>query len=176
MLAVTATNADAVTRIPHRCTAGQTPPVLCAIHHHHKAANRYRERMGLRPIPYHWIADRRTTSPVRRERILTYWYHVHQKAAARYKRWVASPMAWYYSSGAQCVHGREGSWTDAGAPYWGGFQMNMAFQQAHGARYLAEYGTADHWPIIDQIRVTENVVKASGWGQWPNTARACGLL
>ncbi len=83
---------------------------------------------------------------------------------------------WYYHSGASCVHRYEGSWTDPGAPYWGGFQMSLWFQEHYAPRRYAVAGTADHWTIWHQMAVVRRVVRSSGWGQWPNTARYCGLL
>lgn len=83
---------------------------------------------------------------------------------------------WYRHSGASCVHSLEGSWTDPGAPYWGGFQMSLWFQQHYAPKRFAAAGTADHWTVWHQIAVVRRVVRASGWGQWPNTARYCGLL
>lgn len=131
--------------------------------------------MGMRPIPYRWVAE---AHPTRRARILKYWVHVHNHSLAKYRHWlVNSPMVWYESSGASCVHHYEGPWNaNTGNGYYGGFQMDMSFQQSHGARFLAKYGTANNWPVIDQILVTKSVVTQSGWGQWPNTARMCGLL
>ncbi len=83
---------------------------------------------------------------------------------------------WYKTSGAECVHLREGSWTDPGAPYFGGFQMGYWFMETYAPRRFAVAGTADHWTIWHQMGVVRRVVRSSGWGQWPNTARYCGLL
>ena len=76
-----------------------------------------------------------------------------------------------------CIHHFEGSWTDPNAPYYGGLQMDLGFQQAYGGGLLARKGTADHWTPLEQIWVAERAY-ASGRGffPWPNTARACGVL
>jgi hypothetical protein len=84
--------------------------------------------------------------------------------------------AWYRSSGARCIHGYEGSWTDPGWPYYGGFQMDITFQQRWAPRRLAVSGTADHWRPFRQVLVMRRAVRAIGWSPWPNTARYCGLL
>jgi hypothetical protein len=75
-----------------------------------------------------------------------------------------------------CVHHYEGAWNDPGAPYWGGLQMDRSFMAAYGARFLEHYGTADHWPPIDQLIAAYKAWLLRGWEPWPNTARACGLL
>src|SRR5262245_11889838 len=54
-----------------------------------------------------------------------------------------------------CIHSYEGSWTDGGAPFWGGLQMNYSFQAAYGARLLRAKGTADHWTPLEQIWTAE---------------------
>jgi hypothetical protein len=75
-----------------------------------------------------------------------------------------------------CIHRYEGSWTDPGAPYYGGLQMDVSFQQSYGGWLYATKGTADHWSPIEQIWVAENALKSRGFWPWPNTARSCGLL
>ena len=82
--------------------------------------------------------------------------------------------AWYRASGAKCVHQAEGSWTDPGAPYWGGFQMGLWFQERFAPRLLAAKGTADHWKPFRQVIVVRRVVRQFGWSQW-STAALCGL-
>jgi hypothetical protein len=42
--------------------------------------------------------------------------------------------------------GEGGNWRDPDSPYYGGLQMDMDFQRAYGAEFLARWGTADHWP------------------------------
>ena len=75
-----------------------------------------------------------------------------------------------------CIHHYEGSWTDPGAPYYGGLQMDISFQRAYGAWLLRHKGTADHWTPLEQIWTAEHARRARGFYPWPNTARACGLL
>ncbi len=76
-----------------------------------------------------------------------------------------------------CIHGFEGSWTDSGAPFYGGLQMDSSFMATYGGWALKAFGTADHWPISVQI-ATAIRAKVSGRGfyPWPKTARVCGLL
>jgi hypothetical protein len=75
-----------------------------------------------------------------------------------------------------CIHRYEGSWTDAGAPYYGGLQMDVGFQSAYGGWLLRRKGTADRWTPLEQIWTAEKALKSRGFYPWPNTARACGLL
>ncbi|SRR6266568_7284773 len=75
-----------------------------------------------------------------------------------------------------CIHRGEGSWSDQGSPYWGGLQMDLSFQQTYGPHLLKKHGTADHWPVVDQLIVGIHAVLKRGYGPWLNTARNCGLL
>jgi len=75
-----------------------------------------------------------------------------------------------------CIHRYEGSWSDAGAPYYGGLQMDISFQQAYGGWLLARKGTANHWTPLEQIWTAEKARRARGFYPWPNTARYCGLI
>jgi hypothetical protein len=81
-----------------------------------------------------------------------------------------------------CIHHFEGSWTDTGAPFWGGLQMNWGFMETYGYRLLHPRGprgpavTADHWTMLEQVWTAEKAVPSRGFYPWPNTARYCGLL
>jgi hypothetical protein len=76
-----------------------------------------------------------------------------------------------------CIHAYEGGWNDPNAPYYGGLQMDIGFQQTYGARLLMRKGTADHWTPLEQMWVAERAFRAGrGFFAWPNTARICGLL
>ncbi len=75
-----------------------------------------------------------------------------------------------------CIHRYEGSWTDTGAPYWGGLQMNLGFQRSYGGWLYRTKGTANHWTPLEQMWVAEKALKTRGFGPWPNTARDCGLM
>jgi hypothetical protein len=76
-----------------------------------------------------------------------------------------------------CIHRHEGAWNDPNAPYFGGLQMNMGFQQAYGRELLTRKGTADNWTPFEQIWVAERAYRSGrGFYPWPSTARACGLI
>jgi hypothetical protein len=83
------------------------------------------------------------------------------------------PPGWL--ADALCIHHYEGAWNDPGAPYWGGMQMDMTFQSAYGAAFLARYGTADHWPPRDQLIASLRAWRVRGWTPWPTTSADCGL-
>lgn len=75
-----------------------------------------------------------------------------------------------------CIHGHEGSWDDAGGPYYGGLQMDVGFQATYAPALLRRKGTADHWTPLEQMWVAERAFRTRGFWPWPNTARYCGLL
>jgi hypothetical protein len=136
-----------------------------------RAIDRYRHRT------WHW--QRVMQAPLRltlsrppadpQARIRT-WEHI----SARTQRVAMHPphlRAW------TCIHRYEGAWTDTGAPYYGGLQMDLGFQRAYGAGLLARKGTADHWTPLEQMWVAERALRAGrGFWPWPNTARLCGML
>ncbi len=76
-----------------------------------------------------------------------------------------------------CIHRYEGAWTsNSGNGYYGGLQMDLAFQRLYGREFLARFGTADAWPIRAQLEAaTRAYASGRGFDPWPNTARACGL-
>jgi hypothetical protein len=77
----------------------------------------------------------------------------------------------------RCIHRWEGSWTDPNSPYYGGLQMDLAFQRAYGPGLLRHKGTANHWAPYEQMWVAERALKAGrGFHPWPLTARRCGLI
>ena len=77
----------------------------------------------------------------------------------------------------RCIHRGEGSWTDPNSPYYGGLQMDLAFQRAYGPGLLRHKGTANHWAPYEQMWVAERALRAGrGFHPWPLTARWCGLI
>ena len=79
-----------------------------------------------------------------------------------------------------CIFSHENGgygWTaQTGNGYYGGLQMDLSFQRAHGSEFLRHYGTADRWPPETQMLVAERAYRTRGFSPWPNTARMCGLL
>lgn len=75
----------------------------------------------------------------------------------------------------RCIHEHEGAWdANTGNGYYGGLQMDLSFQQAHGPQFLARWGTANNWPVWAQIEAAENAYATRGFGPWPNTRLMCG--
>jgi len=77
-----------------------------------------------------------------------------------------------------CIHRYEGAWnSNTGNGYYGGLQMDLAFQSLYGGDFLGRWGTADNWPVWAQITAAVRAYQSGrGFFPWPNTARACGLL
>lgn len=87
-----------------------------------------------------------------------------------------SPLGNHWLEDAfNCIHRYEGSWTDPGAPYYGGLQFDRSFMATYGAEYLRAIGTANHWPRSVQIAVAIKGYLARGFSPWPVTRRMCGL-
>jgi hypothetical protein len=120
---------------------------------------------------------------------LTTSHHNERAAGHAYRTWIRNlwlkraHTAWRHAQNPpheaawKCIHRYEGAWTDSGAPYYGGLQMDLSFQQSYGADLLRRKGTADHWTPIEQMWVAERAYRSGrGFYPWPNTARYCGLI
>ena len=135
-----------------------------------RETNRMRRIMGKRRFSFRADpADFASTLEYRR------WLHSAWKAQlARTARRFRRPphlKAW------RCIHRYEGSWKDPHAPYFGGLQMDLAFQWAYGRMLLRSKGTANRWTRYEQMWVAERALRRGrGFHPWPNTARYCGLL
>lgn len=135
----------------------------------------------LRRETWHWqrlVGKRRTPTTFSAERSRKPSYRrwalaVWKRRAARARRQAQRPphlRSWL------CIHRHEGPWNDPRPPYYGGLQMDIAFQRRYAAWLLRRKGTADNWKPIEQIWIAERGRKVQGWHAWPNTARACGLI
>jgi hypothetical protein len=116
-------------------------------------------------------AAERSSSVAFRRWVLAYW----KRQAAQARREALNPprlRAWL------CIQRHEGPWNArTGNGYYGGLQMDLAFQRRYGLDLLRKKGTADRWRPIEQIWVAERAYRSGrGFWPWPNTARACGLL
>jgi hypothetical protein len=99
------------------------------------------------------------------------WLNRARQAKVRFVSGPPHQLEW------QCIHRYEGSWTDSGAPYYGGLQMDMTFMRTYGGTLLRAKGTADRWTPLEQMWVAEKAYRAGrGFYPWPNTARYCGLV
>lgn len=104
----------------------------------------------------------------------------HWLARAAYAREIPKaaclpPHDWLW----ECIHSREGSWTDPNSPYYGGLQMGHWFMGHYGSALYSTKGTADNWTSLEQKWVAERAYASEGYsrswlyGQWPNTAPPC---
>lgn len=144
-------------------------PLLHKIHHFVKRQHIWAYWSYAPQIRYHYRAER-TKSLAFREWIKDEWKHRAHTAYDHYQLMALLTPPW------ACIHRYEGSWRDPNAPYWGGLQMDIPFQTAYNPRAYAHYGTADHWPISDQVIAAKRAYAVRGYTPWPNTAHYCGLL
>ena len=88
------------------------------------------------------------------------------------------PVADWLNNAFTCIHRYEGAWdSNTGNGYFGGLQMDVAFQSLYGAEFLRRWGTADNWPVWAQVGAAARAYQSGrGFSPWPNTARSCGLL
>jgi hypothetical protein len=144
-----------------------------------------RQIMELRRQTWRWqdVMQRRRTKPdvsgqmlsassmEFKERSLAYW----QKVAKRvYRRAQTSP----HERELRCIHRHEAPWrANTGNGYYGGLQMDLAFQGDYGRRLLRRKGRAHRWTPLEQIWVAERALREGrGFHPWPVAARRCGLL
>ncbi len=130
---------------------------------------RWQRLMGVRRTP-NLRRYLRTRDPEYRRFVLYQW----TQRARRAKRRAMNPpheYAW------RCLQRYEGSWSDPGAPYYGGLQMDWGFMRAYGSFLLRRKGTANNWTPLEQMWVAERAYRSGrGFYPWPNTARYCGLI
>ncbi len=139
------------------------------ITHYRHETWRWQALMGVRRTPTHHAAVRDSG------RAFKLWVRNlwHRRALGAWKRASRPPHrdAWI------CIQRHEAAWTDPNAPYYGGLQMDISFQRAHGRELLRRKGTADNWTPLEQMWVAERAHRSGrGFYAWPNTARHCGLI
>ena len=139
-----------------------------------RATWRWQRLMGKPRTPTNY-AERRTPDDSYRRWVRSLW----QRRAAAAARRAANPprrAAWL------CIHRyerhpRQGWATRTGNGYFGGLQMDLAFQRTYGPELLRRKGTADRWTPLEQMWVAERAYRSGrGFYPWPNTARSCGLI
>jgi hypothetical protein len=130
---------------------------------------RWQRLMGV-PLTETAGRDLRTMSVQDVEQAVDLWHGRAARASAAAHH-VPDLSAWL------CIHHYEGSWTDPGAPYYGGLQMDIGFMSRYGPALLRRKGTADHWTPLEQIWTAEKARRSGrGFWPWPNSARLCGLV
>ncbi|MBD0290223.1 MAG: transglycosylase family protein [Thermoleophilia bacterium] len=113
----------------------------------------------------------RSRSIAFRRWVASYW----QEQARRARRRAHNPprlQAWL------CIHRHEAAWNaNTGNGYYGGLQMDLAFQRRYGTELLRRKGTANRWSAVEQIWVGERAYRSGRrFSPWPNAARVCGVL
>jgi hypothetical protein len=164
--------APAGERRPAANTLGEAMTVRL-IHRYRTETWRWQKLMRRTRTPSNYTAH--STDAAYRAWVLGLW----KQRAARARRAAHNPprrSAWL------CIyrherHPRMGWRTRTGNGYFGGLQMDIAFQRLYGADLLRRKGTADRWTAIEQIWVAERAYRSGrGFHPWPNTARSCGLI
>ncbi len=151
-------------------TETRSAPILEKIRKFRGETWRWQRLMGVPRTPTRYEAERSSSIEFRRW-VLRLW----QERAAKARRAAKNPprlRAWL------CIHRHEGPWNaNTGNGYYGGLQMDMAFQRRYGASLLRTKGPAHRWRPLEQIWVAERAYRSGrGFHPWPNTARACGLI
>jgi hypothetical protein len=165
--------------VPHgSATAGEA--TLASANVLTSRIDRWRERtwywqrvMGKPLYPTAYL-DRRSRSLTYRQWVLELWKARAQKA----KRRALHPP---YLRKWLCIFSherdpRQGWRTNTGNGYYGGLQMDVAFQRRYGAWLLRAKGRAHRWTPIEQVWVAERGRRVQGWYAWPVSARSCGLI
>ncbi|HEY7693580.1 MAG TPA: hypothetical protein VH816_14685 [Gaiellaceae bacterium] len=154
-------------------SAGQVAPELGSALLRRIAAHRDEtwrwQRVMLQPRTPFRATARHATSLSYRKWVLGLW----QRRATAARRRAHRPP---HRAQWLCIHRYEGPWGDPGAPYYGGLQMDVRFQQTYALDLYRAKGTADHWSPLEQMWVAERAYRTRGFLPWPNTARFCGLL
>ena len=114
----------------------------------------------------------------RRRYVLRVWIDRHDDTCDAYRK-MRSSFGYgrppHYSAWT-CLQSKEGSWQDAGDPYWGGLQMDRSFMRAYAPKHLLRRGWANTWTPLEQMWVAERAYASGrGFGPWPNTRRMCGI-
>lgn len=140
--------------------------VVQKIHRAFDRLNWYRQAIGRNPYPYQGRAERPSSTYTGRLAILRQW---RQSVRHVLDLWAQK------TAGLRCIHQYEGAWNDPNPTYFGGLQMDRAFQWTYGRTAVIRWGTADHWPIRWQLRAGLRAVRSRGYSPWPSTRHRCGL-
>ncbi len=177
LLALAAGTATAVGSTVPAHRGGEASAAVVALRHEIRATRRLAlltAYAAALPAPRHGHAERRATTVPALVPILERWQRrLHRYRAALARRQPAL-------AGLRCIHGYEGAWSavsDSSPTYYGGLQMDRAFERAYGGDVLTAHAgaDADTWSAHDQLMVAMRAYRQDGYAPWPNTAAACGL-
>jgi hypothetical protein len=136
---------------------------------HRSRAWHWQRVMGARRTPTR-LAERWTTSLDELRALRDRWRTRAIGARTRAKH-PPHRAAW------SCIQRYEGRWNDPGAPYYGGLQMDLAFQRRYGRYLLRLKGPANRWTRLEQVWTAEKALRAGrGFYPWPAAASRCGLI
>lgn len=108
------------------------------------------------------------------QRAVRFWNDVRTKA---WQQLHPPQVSHFLRDAFLCIHRYEGAWdANTGNGYYGGLQMDRAFQARYGGEFVQRWGTADNWPVWAQLKAAMRGHADRGFYPWPKTARACGLL
>ena len=139
------------------------------VERYRKTTWRWQRLMRVRLTPARHRAS--ALAPDARRLVLVLW----RARASRARRQAYHPprlAAWL------CIHRHEAPWrANTGNGYYGGLQMDLAFQRRYGADLLRSKGRAHRWLAIEQIWVAVRAHRSGrGFYPWPSAARRCGLI
>lgn len=176
LLGVGGTSTAHAKSVAHAC-----PGIVKGVYYYRSATWKWQDKMDMTKTKSVFQA-----SKIHSCKYATWVAHRWLKRATRlrvaYPEWVRShPLVTIAQSlvGAfLCIHRYEGAWnSNTGNGYYGGLQMDSAFQSKYGSDYIRQWGTADKWPVWAQINAAVRAYRSGrGFYPWPNTARACGLI
>jgi hypothetical protein len=164
----------AVLALPRDADARAVEQKLNAIEAHRAATWRWQRLMGVPPTPAEPAEPR-----AKGVRYLDWLEELWTRRARAARLRAARPP---HASAWRCIkryesHPQMGWRTQTGNGYYGGLQLDLAFQRKYGSDLLRRKGTADRWTPVEQMWVAERALRdGRGFFPWPNTARACGLL
>lgn len=156
---------------------GEASAAVIALRHQIRVTRRlalWTAHAAALPAPRHGHAERSATTVPALVPILVRWQgRLHRYRAALARRQPAL-------TGLRCIHRYEGAWnavSDSTPAYYGGLQMDRAFERAYGADVLTAHAgaDADTWSAHDQLMVAMRAYRQAGYSPWPNTGAACGL-
>jgi hypothetical protein len=115
------------------------------------------------------------------QKAVKFWKDVrHQAWITMHPEVAVSPIGipQWLDDDFECIHRYEGAWdANTGNGYYGGLQMDIPFQSKYGSDFMRRWGKANNWPVWAQkVAAVRAYQSGRGFGPWPNTARACGLL
>jgi hypothetical protein len=177
-LALAATAGEAKAQEPTETELEQKAAVL----HTARIRSLQQEIRTLRKHTWHWqrvMGKPRSPSghPERWTRSIPRLIAMREAWRKRQRRVVRRARNVPHEASWRCIHRYEGAWDDPNGLYYGGLQMDAAFQRTYGRYLLRRKGTADRWRPLEQMWTAEKARRSGrGFYPWPTTARLCGLL